>query len=55
MLLIRKGINKKAASALIIVGLLGLILLTFIVVIPSIFRESLNINKAINDLGNYLI
>ncbi len=55
MLLIRKGVNKKVASALIIVGLLGLILLTFIVVIPSIFRESLNINKAINDLGNYLI
>ena len=55
MFLIRKGVNKKAASALIIVGLLGLILLTFIVVIPSIFRESLNINKAINDLQNYLI
>lgn len=54
MLLIRKGVNKKAASALIIVGLLGLILVTFIVVIPSIFRESLHINKAINDLGNYL-
>ena len=55
MLLIRKGVNKKAASALIIVGLLGVILLTFIVVIPSMFRESLHINKAISDLGNYLI
>ena len=55
MLLIRKGVNKKVASALIIVALLTLILLTFIVVIPSIFRESLHINKAINDLGNYLI
>lgn len=55
MLLIRKGINKKAASSLIIVALLGLILLTFTVVIPSIFREGLNINKAINDLENYLI
>ena len=54
MLLIGKGVNKKAASALIIVGLLGLILLTFIVVIPSIFREGLNINKAIYDLENYL-
>jgi len=55
MLLIRKGVNKKIASALIIVVLLTLILLTFIVVIPSIFRESLHINKAINDLGNYII
>lgn len=55
MLLIRRGINKNLASALIIVGLVGLILLTFIVVIPSIFKESLSINMAINDLGNYLI
>ena len=54
MLLISKGVNKKAASSLIIVGLLCLILLTFMVVIPSIFRESLNINKAIIDLENYL-
>lgn len=55
MLLIRKGVNKNAAASLIIVVLLSLILLTFIVIIPSIFRESLNINKAINDLENYLI
>jgi predicted PurR-regulated permease PerM len=54
MLLIRKGVNKKAASSLIIVGLIGLIVLTFVVLIPSIFRESLNISKAINDLQNYL-
>jgi len=55
MLLIKKGVNKKAASALIIVGLAGLIALTLIVVIPSLFRESLYINKAINELQNYLI
>ncbi|MBU3158593.1 AI-2E family transporter [Clostridium frigoris] len=55
MVLIRRGLNKKAASALIIVGLLCLILLTFVVVIPSIFRESVSINKAINDLGSYLV
>ncbi|MBU3216196.1 AI-2E family transporter [Clostridium estertheticum] len=55
ILLIRRGVNKKAASALIVVGLLVLILLIFIVVIPSIFRESLSINKVINDLGSYLI
>jgi len=54
MLLIKRGVNKKVASSLIIVGLLGLIVLTFIVVIPSIFRESLNISKAINDLEQYL-
>ncbi|MBU3111382.1 AI-2E family transporter [Clostridium lacusfryxellense] len=55
MLLIGKGVNKKVASALIIVGLITLISVTFIVVIPSIFRESLHINKAINDLGKYII
>lgn len=55
MLLIRKGLNKKVASALIIVGLLTSILLTVILVIPSIFRESLHIEKAVNELGNYLI
>jgi len=52
--LIRKGINKNVASSLIIVGLIGLIFLTFIVVIPSIFKEGLNINKAIYELENYL-
>jgi len=55
MLLIRRGVNKKAASSLIIVGLLGAISITLIVVIPSLFRESLYINKAINDLQYYLI
>jgi predicted PurR-regulated permease PerM len=55
MIVIRKGVNKKAASSLIIVGLIGTILLTTIVLIPSIFKESLNINKAIYDLENYLI
>jgi predicted PurR-regulated permease PerM len=55
MILIRKGVNKNAASALIVVGLLGLISLTFIVVIPSMFREGLNLSKAINDVQNYLI
>ncbi|MCB2354106.1 AI-2E family transporter [Clostridium estertheticum] len=55
MLMIRRGANKKAASALIVVGLLVLIVLIFIVVIPSIFRESLSIKRVINDLGNYLI
>jgi predicted PurR-regulated permease PerM len=52
---IRKGANKNAASALIIIGLLGLVTIILSVVIPSIFRESLNINKAVNDLQNYLI
>ncbi|MBX4268813.1 AI-2E family transporter [Clostridium estertheticum] len=55
MLMIRRGANKRAASALIVVGLLVLIVLIFIVVIPSIFRESLSIKRVINDLGNYLI
>ncbi|MBX4259883.1 AI-2E family transporter [Clostridium estertheticum] len=55
MLMIRRGANKRATSALIVVGLLVLIVLIFIVVIPSIFRESLSIKRVINDLGNYLI
>ena len=36
LFLIGRGVNKRAASALIVVGLLVLIVLTFIVVIPSI-------------------
>jgi len=55
MLLIRRGVNKKAASSLIIIGLLGIISLILVVVIPSIFREGLHINNAIIDLGKYLI
>lgn len=54
MLLIGKGINKKAASSLIIVGLVGLVLLSFMLLIPALFSESLNMDKSINDLGNYL-
>ena len=54
-LLIRRGLNKKVASALIVIGLVVLILLIFIVVIPSILRESLNVNKNIRDLQDYFI
>jgi len=54
MLLIGKGINKKIASSLILVGLVGLILLSFMVLIPALFGESLNMDKSINDLGNFL-
>jgi len=54
MLLIGKGINKKVASSLIIVGLVGLVLLLFMLLIPALFSESLNMDKSINDLGNYL-
>jgi predicted PurR-regulated permease PerM len=54
MVLINKGVNKKLASALIIVGLVGLIILTFVMIIPSIFSESSNLDKSINDLGKYL-
>lgn len=54
MVLINKGVNKKLASALIIVGLVGLIILTFVMIIPSIFSEGSNLDKSINDLGKYL-
>jgi predicted PurR-regulated permease PerM len=54
MVLINKGVNKKLASALIIVGLMGLIILTFVLIIPSIFSEGSTLNKSINDLGKYL-
>lgn len=54
MLLIGKGINKKIASSLIIVGLVGLVLISFMLLIPALFSESLNLDKSINDLGNYL-
>ncbi len=54
MLLIEKGINKKLASSLILVGLVALLLLSFMLFIPALFGENLNIDKSINDLGNYL-
>ncbi|MBU3141976.1 AI-2E family transporter [Clostridium sp. CF012] len=54
MVLIKKGLNKKVASSLIIVGLAGLVLLSFMLLIPALFSESLNMDKSINDLGNYL-
>ena len=54
MLLIGKGINKKIASSLIIIGLVCLVLLSFMLLIPALFSESLNLDKSINDLGNYL-
>lgn len=54
MVLINKGVNKKIASALIIVGLVGLVILTFVMIIPSIFSEGSNLTKSINDLGKYL-
>ncbi|MCB2288244.1 AI-2E family transporter [Clostridium sp. CS001] len=53
--LVKKGMGKRIASALIVGGLLGLILVVFIVVIPSIFSEGLNINKAIEDVEKYLV
>ena len=55
MLLIRKGVNKNVAAALIVVGLVGVLSLIFIVIIPSIFRESLNVNKDIRNLQDYFI
>ncbi|MGH4137198.1 AI-2E family transporter [Clostridium sp.] len=54
MLLIGKGINKKLASSLIIFGLVGFVVLLFMLLIPALFSESLNMDKSINDLGNYL-
>lgn len=54
MFLIGKGINKKLASSLIIVGLVGFVVLLFMLLIPALFSESLNMDKSINDLGNYL-
>ena len=54
MFLIGKGINKKLASSLIIVGLVGFVVLLFMLLIPALFSESLNMDKSINDLENYL-
>ncbi|MGV8984265.1 AI-2E family transporter [Clostridium sp.] len=54
MFLIGKGINKKLASSLIIVGLVAFVVLLFMLLIPALFSEGLNMDKSINDLGNYL-
>lgn len=49
-IIIRKGMNKRLSSALIVFGLIGLIILLFVFFIPSIIKESANINSSISEL-----
>lgn len=54
MFFIDKGVNKKVSSVIIISFLFILVLITIFYLIPSIFKESLNINKTIQELQGYI-
>ncbi|MBC2579015.1 AI-2E family transporter [Clostridium sp. DJ247] len=48
------GVSDSTAALILICALVLIILLLFVVVIPSIFKESLNINTTIDKIQNYI-
>lgn len=46
-ILIERGINKKIASILILLVLVAIFLMCFVILIPSMFKESLNISNSL--------
>jgi predicted PurR-regulated permease PerM len=53
-LLIKRGINKRLAAAMLLVAFVICVVLILVVIIPSIFRESLNVNSSFIKLEQYL-
>jgi len=52
-LLIKKGINSKGAALTLIIGVLLFVLLIFIVLIPSIFKEGLSFTDSLKEFEEY--
>lgn len=52
-LLIKRGINQRIAAALLLIIFVLCAVLILIVIIPSIFRESLNVNNSFIKLEHY--
>lgn len=52
-LLIKKGINSKGAALTLIIGVLLFVLLIFIVLIPSIFKEGLSFADSLKEFEEY--
>lgn len=53
-ILIKRGINKRLAAALLLAIFMLCVALILIIIIPSIFRESLNVNTSFLKLEQYL-
>ncbi len=52
--LIKKGFNKKIAAALLLISIILLFFLIIIYLIPSLFRESLDIDTIITEGENFI-
>lgn len=52
--LMKKGVNKKLAAVLLLVSIIGVFLLIIIYLIPSLFRESLDIDAVITEGENFI-
>lgn len=53
-LVVNKGYNIKMVSLILILGTIGIFLLCFSVLIPTLVRESMNISKAFEDIENII-
>lgn len=53
-LMIDKGINKRVAALTIILVTIAITIISIIIIIPSLFKESLNINNALYKIQSYL-
>lgn len=49
-IMISRGMNKRLASACIVFGLISLVVLLFVFFVPSIIKESTNINNSISEI-----
>lgn len=54
LLLVRRGINRKLASIIILLSFLVIIIGAFVVIIPSIFKESLSFNTTIGKIHLFI-
>lgn len=52
--LIKKGMSCKISALILVVGVLIGIILLFTTLIPSFFKESLNIGNSLEELGQYI-
>ncbi|MCY6372315.1 AI-2E family transporter [Clostridium ganghwense] len=52
-ILLERGMKLKHSAILLILGLFVTVIMIFTLLIPSIFRESLNIGNTIDEIGKY--
>ncbi|GIM27920.1 AI-2E family transporter [Clostridium polyendosporum] len=54
IIVIKARVNKRITAALLILGLVGLFIAAFVFLIPSLFKESSNIEQIINSGENFV-